>query len=187
MTRNRDIYGEDPEAAGYRRGYEQGKASERSAHEKGRALGRSEVLEALRERMAGDYASLVVLANLSEELEKFGKVLTSEERGRKPARRLINPAGRPVWFGTGCAARAMGIGDREVRAAREDQQERERQNVAKLADEKRRAEDARWQAFLNQAAGTDTDVRDWQGVCRFKQIQKLGGYAAARALFVGQS
>jgi hypothetical protein len=107
--------------------------------------------------------------------------------GLKKTIKLINPAGCPVWFGVGCAARAMGVAGHEVRAARADQVEAQRQNEVRARAEAAAVRDRAWQAFLNEAAGTGADVCDWQGPCRFKQIQKLGGMAAARARFEAQA
>jgi hypothetical protein len=90
--------------------------------------------------------------------------------------KLITPDGQCVWFGVGCAARAMGIGLKEVKAAKARaesalaQQERaERQALAMV-------EDAIWDAFLNRHAPS---ARGQRG----KQIEALGGYPAARALY----
>lgn len=95
--------------------------------------------------------------------------------GLKKTVKLINPAGRVVWFGTGCAARAMGCDEEIVRAARKDAQTREEANAKADLDRERAKEDARWQAFLNERAGASSD--------RFAQISKLGGFKAARAAY----
>lgn len=109
--------------------------------------------------------------------------------GLKRTVKLVNPAGRSVWFGVGCAARAMSVGVDEVRAARKDAEARAWQNEQKARDEARRAADEPFQAFLNDAAGTGPDVAEWEGgqTSRFKQLEKLGGYAAARALYAAKA
>jgi len=96
--------------------------------------------------------------------------------------KLVNPAGCVVWFGTGCAARAMSIGIDEVRVAQKDAESRSHANVRKAAEEVFRAQDAAWQDFLNREAGY---IYQWERgpVDRFAQICKLGGMSAAKALF----
>lgn len=79
-----------------------------------------------------------------------------------------------VWFGRGCAAKAMGIGIREY-----EQQAKEMQKVADDAERCARdaawkAEDGAWQAFLDARA---------PGLDRFRQIESLGGYSAAQGLY----
>lgn len=93
--------------------------------------------------------------------------------GLKKTVKLISPEGRVVWFGVGCAARAMGCKPPVVRQARqeaidtlEEQERRANWDVAQ-------AEDARWQAWLD----AHTTARG----NRFKQIEELGGWTAARS------
>lgn len=77
-------------------------------------------------------------------------------------------------FGTGCAARLEGIPAADVR-----REARSADEAARAADEAARQERAeakaqRWFAFLEAAAGPgDT----------FDQIERLGGYAEAKALY----
>jgi hypothetical protein len=103
-----------------------------------------------------------------------------ERTGLKKTVKLVSPAGRVVWFGTGCAARAMGCQPLVVRQARAAA---EATAIEKARVERCRiwaAEDAVWGAFLAVAApGHDGN--------RFKQIEALGGYSAARAAFLQQS
>lgn len=96
--------------------------------------------------------------------------------------KLINPEGRVVWFGVGCAARAMGCKPLVVRHGRQDA-------IDALASAERReryaieqAEDDRWQAWLDSVvpalASKDPACR---GANRCRQIDALGGWTAARA------
>lgn len=81
-----------------------------------------------------------------------------------------------VWMGTGCAAKAMGVGVSEY--------QRGAKAVQKVADDaersereaEHRADDAAWQAHL------DALVPSLHGD-RFRQIQSLGGFRVARASF----
>lgn len=88
--------------------------------------------------------------------------------------KLVNPDGRVVWFGVGCAARAMGCKPLMVKHARQDAIDAcaAAERVAQFEID--RAEDARWQAYLDSAAPAHTGNR-------FKQIEALGGWAASRA------
>lgn len=89
----------------------------------------------------------------------------------------------PVYFGVVCAARALGRTSKEVRAESKAA-DRAREAAKRAAAAKEAAEyDAAWQAYLDGKAGRGADVSDGMGVSRFKQIQKLGGFVAARAGF----
>lgn len=97
--------------------------------------------------------------------------------GREDLKRtikLINPEGRPVWFGCGCAARAMSVDLNLVRAAKKAAEDRayEAEQTAKQAAHK--VTDAAWQAFLDRVA---------PGMGRYEQIRSLGGMAKARELY----
>lgn len=97
--------------------------------------------------------------------------------GREELKRtvkLINPEGRSVWYGAGCAARAMNVEKKVVTAAKKAAEDRayelersERQAAWKLTD-------AAWQAFLDRVA---------PGMDRYDQIRSLGGMAKARELY----
>ena len=99
--------------------------------------------------------------------------------GLKKTIKLINPSGNPVWFGCGCAAKAMGIGIKIVDKARIEQ-------VKTLADMERdeqiaiwKAENARFDAWL---AATVGEFKDWSGMPnRIKQLEAAGGMIKARA------
>jgi hypothetical protein len=93
--------------------------------------------------------------------------------GLKRTVKLVSPGGTVVWYGVGCAARAMSVGVDVVRAARRDAAAALEANEAVARRERDRAEDAAWQAFLDRAAGPGPD--------RFSQIQRLGGIGPARA------
>lgn len=97
--------------------------------------------------------------------------------GLKKTVKLINPEGRVVWFGVGCAARAMSCPEKLVRREREDAIDRERLAARTEQFQKDQAEDAVWQAFLDGASAEHAGNR-------FKQIAALGGYPAARAQFL---
>lgn len=101
--------------------------------------------------------------------------------GREDLKRtikLINPEGRPVWFGCGCAARVMGIGIKTVRAAKKRAEDAacEAEQAAKRAAHE--VTDAMWQAFLDRNA---------PGLDRYNQIRTLGGMAKARELMKSQA
>lgn len=97
--------------------------------------------------------------------------------GREDLKRtikLINPEGRPVWIGSGCAARLMGVDVKVVRAAKKAAEDRAYaiEQAAKQAAHK--LDDAAWQAFL--------DCATRPGMDRYEQIRALGGMAKAREL-----
>ncbi len=91
-----------------------------------------------------------------------------ERTNLKKTVKLISPEGRVVWFGVGCAANAMGVGLKEVRAgkakAESDLAQREREARHAWDQE----EDAVWQTFLDQYAPA-------QKGNRFKQIEAIAG------------
>jgi hypothetical protein len=93
--------------------------------------------------------------------------------GLKKTIKLVAPDGVAVWFGVGCAAKALGVGIKVTRQARAEQIEAaeaaERAERKAISD----AAAAAWFAFLTRAAGPG---EVWE------QIQRLGGIAAARAL-----
>jgi hypothetical protein len=97
--------------------------------------------------------------------------------GREDLKRtikLINPEGRPVWFGCGCAARVMGIDVKLVRAAKKAAEDRAYEAEQAANREAHRLSDAAWQAFLDSVA---------PGADRYTQIRSLGGMAKARELY----
>lgn len=111
--------------------------------------------------------------------ESLSSPTVCDHCGREELKRtvkLINPEGRVVWFGAGCAANAMGVGIKVVNAAkREAEAERaEADRIERAASS--RAEFAQWQAFL------DRQVPALRGDT-FRQIESLGGGARARTLF----
>lgn len=85
--------------------------------------------------------------------------------------------GDAVYFGVTCAARALKMAPKDVRAgAREaDDAKAAAERAAKEAT--RRAEDARWGAWL-AAHSTETD--------RFRQIESLGGFTKAHAAYASE-
>jgi hypothetical protein len=94
--------------------------------------------------------------------------------GLKKTVKLVNPTGRVVWFGTGCAARAMGLRPLEVRAAKAGAEARAEANAIAARRQEEARQDAAWTLFLSKHA---------PGLDRFEAIQALGGMAAARAKF----
>jgi hypothetical protein len=111
----------------------------------------------------------------------IGESLTSptvceccEREDLKRTVKLVSPEGRAVWFGTGCAARAMGIAPKLVRAAKRDAEATAVAEQDAIVRAQRASVDAAWQAFLDATAGVGE---------RFSQIERLGGYKVARALF----
>jgi hypothetical protein len=101
--------------------------------------------------------------------------------GREDLKRtvkLINPEGCVVWFGTGCAAVAMGLTKPAVRKAKKAVEDAAESAERAANDAARKVEDSRWQAFLDAQVGKAD---------RFTQIEKLGGYAKARAKFVSEA
>lgn len=102
--------------------------------------------------------------------------------GREDLKRtikLINPEGRAVWIGAGCAARLMSVDVKAVRAAKKAAEDKayEAEQAAKQAA--RRLDDAAWQAFLDSATRPGMD--------RYEQIRALGGMAKARELLRSQT
>jgi hypothetical protein len=102
--------------------------------------------------------------------------------GLKKTIKLISPEGRVVWFGTGCAARAMSCKPLVVRKAREEQIDADTQAIRRARFLAEFEEDARFGAFLDAAA---PDVpKCWDGKSnRIAQIGALGGWKAASALY----
>lgn len=99
--------------------------------------------------------------------------------GLKRTVKLISPAGRPVWYGTGCAARAMGCPTKTVTKARKAAHDAAYAAERKQKAAESRAREAAWQAFLDaNAVGVAPGAGN-----RFEQIQSLGGYAAAKAMY----
>lgn len=101
--------------------------------------------------------------------------------GREDLKRtvkLINPKGRPVWFGAGCAAKAMGTTTKAVRIAKRAAEDAANEAERAASHAEWRLTDASWQAFLDKAAGPGE---------RYDQIRKLGGMAKARELLKQQA
>ncbi len=118
----------------------------------------------------------------------IGESLTSpdtcdccERTGLKKTVKLVNPDGRVVWFGVGCAARAMGCKLVVVQKARSEALTAAEENERKARREAHAKEDAAYQTFLDTDAGI---VNAWDGKRdRFRQAEKLGGIGAARDAF----
>lgn len=90
---------------------------------------------------------------------------------------LMGDSTTPVYFGVSCAARALRTSSVEVRKGA---REVERAHADALAYERHlaeRAEDVRWQGFLDASAGAGE---------RIDQIARLGGFAVARALYAAE-
>ena len=81
-----------------------------------------------------------------------------------------------LWMGTGCAAKACGMGIKEFGKALKSEQTTQDAADRRAEDEARRAELARWFAFLDGACPAHKGVA-------FEQIRVLGGINAARAAY----
>jgi len=88
-------------------------------------------------------------------------------------------AGETVYFGSTCAAKALKVQLADVKrgtAAADRAKQEARREAAAVAH---RAEMVRWRAYLVEQTG---GIRDFAGeFCIGMMIQKLGGFAAARA------
>ena len=94
---------------------------------------------------------------------------------------MDDEGGEALYFGTSCAARALKIGIKEVKAgtAAADRAKAEAKRAEVAA--KHEAEMARWRAHLIAKTG---GINDWSGQpCIGKMIEFLGGFKAARASF----
>lgn len=90
-----------------------------------------------------------------------------------------------VYYGTTCAALALGRKPVEIKAdARAaDKARRQAEEWARYQDHA--AKTALWQSFLNERA---PGIVDFDGKPNtFRQIERLGGYAAARAAYEAAS
>lgn len=105
-----------------------------------------------------------------------GGPTTCQHCGREDLLRTVKmtDGAAVMWLGRGCAAKAMGVGLREYDRAAKAVQDEADAAERRAREAAWKAEDARWQAFLDARA---------PGLDRFSQIQALGGYAAARAAF----
>src|SRR5262245_15185847 len=94
--------------------------------------------------------------------------------GLKTTVKLAGSDGSIVWMGTGCAAKAMSIGIAEFKALarKADAEVETAESAARAAIQA--AESTRWCSFLTANAGPG-EIGD--------QIARLGGFAAARALY----
>ena len=117
-----------------------------------------------------------------------GEALTSPEtcdccgrQGLKKTVKLVNPGGRVVWYGTGCAAKAMGGEQKLVEKKRKEAIKRADDAERKARQAKIDADSMDWFCFLSRTAGA---MFSWDGkIDRFAQIQKLGGMTEARRLY----
>lgn len=89
--------------------------------------------------------------------------------------KLAGDDGSVVWMGTGCAAKAMGIGIPAFRKAAKAADTATELEARREANRKEAEQDARWDAFLEATAGPGE---------RLTQIARLGGIAAARDAFL---
>lgn len=111
---------------------------------------------------------------LSRQAMLFGMLDRCQCCGREELKKTVpvrrRGGGDIVWMGTGCAAKACGMGLREYKAAVDAAEKVLRSEEQKAHD----AELARWSAWLHAQTGM-TDI--------FLAIQKLGGYPVARAAY----
>lgn len=104
-------------------------------------------------------------------------VTTCECCGKKDLKSTVAISiddGDAMYFGVTCAAHALRRDARHVRGESRKADRAREAAEAKARQDARDAIDAPWFAFL-ATNGTGSDV--------FRQIQSLGGYAAARARF----
>lgn len=96
---------------------------------------------------------------------------------------LLAGSDEPVYYGATCAAHALRRTVKEIRSSAKAA-DRAAWAIRAAADQIRaRAEDARWQAFLD--AGDPAHARSYMGgPDRFRQIEALGGHTAARAAYL---
>ena len=94
---------------------------------------------------------------------------------------LADSDGEFVFFGTTCAARAMRVQVREVRAGIRNAAARQREADRRLVVERDRKRSARWVAHLIARTGGLSDYAGAPDV--FGMIEACGGYAAARVGF----
>ncbi len=119
--------------------------------------------------------------------ERLSSPTECQHCGRVELRRTVKVTdGTAVlWLGTGCAAKAMGVGLTEYRReakAVQDAAEAAEQDARAAAD---RVKHAEWVAFLDRVSPPVTIVTDYgsrqTGI--FEQVKALGGMTAARAMF----
>ena len=117
-----------------------------------------------------------------------GESLTAPEtcdccgrQGLKKTIKLVNPGGRVVWYGTGCAAKAMGSQQKLVEKKRKEAIKARDDEDRRIRNAMEKAKDIAWQNWLNDM----TDVPNaWDGKPdRTRQIEALGGISNALALY----
>lgn len=94
--------------------------------------------------------------------------------GLKTTVKLADSAGHITWMGTGCAAKAMGIGVDIFRKLAKAADTAAEADARREFFRRQAEEDAAWQSFLDAAAGPGD---------RMAQIKALGGISAARTAF----
>lgn len=112
----------------------------------------------------------------TDAFERMNNPATCQHCGREDLLRTVKMTDgvAVMWMGRGCAAKAMGVGLKEyTKAAKVVQDAWDKVERAKQEAAHREADNA-WQAFLDGAAGPGE---------RFHQIERLGGYAAANAMY----
>lgn len=95
----------------------------------------------------------------------------------------LEDGGEPVYFGVTCAARALAMSAKDVRVAARTADRARATAEAAARNAAFAAEDAAWQDFLN-AAAPEFSRSFMGGPDRFRQLDKLGGYTAARSAFL---
>lgn len=102
--------------------------------------------------------------------------------GRRNLKRTValDLDGEVVYFGTTCAAVALGLPAKEVAARAKTAQDEIDAAARAKASAEREAATQRWFAFLAARTGIPTTGRDAKV---FEAIQSLGGMTAARALY----
>lgn len=91
--------------------------------------------------------------------------------------------GENVFFGVVCAARALKITAKEVKADAKKANDEKAEAVRREREAADKAESARWTAHLVSRTG---GIKDFRGdLDIFAMIQKIGGYTAAREGYAG--
>jgi hypothetical protein len=111
-------------------------------------------------------------------MERFNVPTVCECCGREDLTKTVKvtDGAAVLWMGTGCAAKACGVGVREFGKAMKAEQDAQDAAERQEREAAHRAEDARWQSFL------DARCPEKRGD-RFSQIQALGGGTAAREAY----
>lgn len=106
-----------------------------------------------------------------------GGPTTCQHCGREDLLRTVKmtDGAAVMWLGRGCAAKAMGVGLREFGRAQKAVQDEADAAERRAREAERQAEYNAFQAWLDATVAPKGD--------RFRQLEALGGYAAANAAY----